>query len=50
MVAFIEDNWSLGRIGAGSTDASAGSLRNMLDFDRPHAERLFLDPVTGEHR
>jgi len=43
---FIEDNWGLGRIGGGSSDATAGTLLNMFDFSyRNH--RLFLDPSTG---
>jgi phospholipase C len=50
VVRFIEDNWNLGRIGGGSTDASAGTLTNMLDFNGPKADRLFLDPNTGERR
>jgi len=45
---FIEDNWRLGRIGAGSADAFAGTLDNMFDFGRPHASRLTLDPSTGQ--
>ena len=48
VVTFIEDNWDLGRIGNGSTDATAGSLRNMFDFDNhERVDRLFLDPMTG---
>jgi phospholipase C len=47
----IEDNWYLGRIGSGSTDAIAGSLANMFDFDRDSRNRgdrrLILDPQTG---
>ena len=48
ILRFIEDNWSLGRIGSGSADAVAGPINNMFDFDTPQFERLFLDPVTGE--
>jgi len=45
---FIEDNWNLGRIGNGSTDAIAGTLNGMFDFDsRPENHRLILDPQTG---
>src|SRR5208282_5299113 len=33
-IRFIEDNWNLGRIGNGSTDAIAGSIMGMLDFNR----------------
>ena len=48
ILRFIEDNWDLGRIGGGSTDAIAGTLNNMFDFgDGPHANRLILDPQTG---
>src|ERR1700754_2162970 len=32
ILKFIEDNWSLGRIGDQSFDARAGSLGNMFDF------------------
>lgn len=49
ILRFVEDNWSLGRIGNGSTDAIAGRLDNMFDFDgRPRAGRLILDPNTGQ--
>lgn len=45
---FIEDNWNLGRIGKGSTDAIAGTLNGLFDFDdEPNAQRLILDPQTG---
>ena len=52
ILRFIEDNWDLGRIGNGSTDAIAGTLNAMFDFgdDRrgDHARRLILDPATGQ--
>ena len=49
ILRFVEDNWLGGkRIGQGSTDAIAGTINNMFDFDRPAFERLFLDPITGE--
>ena len=52
ILRFIEDNWSLGRIGGGSFDARAGSLSNMFTFgsegDSHGANKLFLDPTTGE--
>jgi phospholipase C len=49
ILRFIEDNWQLGRIGNGSFDAIAGSLRQMFDFDREsRAPRLFLDELTGQ--
>ena len=51
ILRFIEDNWSLGRIGNQSFDAIAGSLNNLFSFGRERderANRLFLDPSTGE--
>ncbi|TMD00330.1 MAG: phospholipase, partial [Chloroflexi bacterium] len=48
ILRFIEDNWSLGRIGNQSFDALAGSLGNMFDFsNHRNSGRLFLDPSTG---
>src|SRR5712664_1105744 len=48
ILRFIEDNWDLGRIGSGSTDAIAGTLNNMFDFgDGPRAHTLILDAQTG---
>jgi phospholipase C len=49
ILAMIEDNWSLGRIGSGSADEFAGSLDNMFDFHaKPDTKPLMLDPDTGE--
>ena len=51
VIRFIEDNWNTGRIGGGSFDAIAGSLRNMFDFDdrvNPEGRELLLDPSTGQ--
>ena len=57
ILRFIEDNWSLGRIGDQSFDALAGSLSNLFTFSQargsdnargPRAHRLFLNPQTGE--
>src|SRR4029077_14496807 len=50
ILSFIEGNWQLGRIGGGSTDAGAGSLGNMFDFNPndPRAPKLTLDETTGE--
>jgi phospholipase C len=45
---FIEDNWSLGRIGNQSFDALSNTLLNMFDFTGKPAPKLFLDPSTGE--
>jgi phospholipase C len=48
ILRFIEDNFGLGRIGSGSFDGVTNSLGGLFDFSRPHADRLFLDPVTGQ--
>ncbi|HWB33277.1 MAG TPA: alkaline phosphatase family protein [Acidobacteriaceae bacterium] len=50
IIRFIEDNWSLGRIGNGSTDTIAGTLDGMFDFSGHDAggHVLFLNPNTGE--
>jgi phospholipase C len=48
ILRFIEDNWSLGRIGNQSFDALAGPLDNMFDFNnKGPSHKLFLDPATG---
>ncbi len=49
VVRFIEDNWLHGkRLGAGSFDATSGSLAGMFDFKaQPHLAPLFLDATTG---
>ncbi len=45
---FIEDNWSLGKIGDGSFDATAPALDDLFAFggagDTP---KVFIDPATG---
>lgn len=43
ILKFIEDNWSTGRIGDGSFDASAGSLDSAFDFRRPNDTQLVLN-------
>jgi phospholipase C len=50
IVRFIEDNWSLGRIGNDSADASSGSLLNAFDFNQSygHAPAIILNDTTGE--
>lgn len=48
VLRFIEDNWSLPRIGGGSFDALAGSLNGMFDFTHRISARLILNPATGE--
>ncbi|PZR87645.1 MAG: phospholipase, partial [Candidatus Nephthysia bennettiae] len=50
ILRFIEDNWNLGRVGAGSADATAGTLAGMFDFARPNARPLILDTSTGQPR
>jgi phospholipase C len=49
VVRFIEDNWLDGRrIGGGSLDADAGSIKDMFDFGPGRrAKELLLDPSTG---
>jgi len=47
ILRFIEDNWSLGRIGGGSSDAIAGSLMGMFNFTNPTAKAVYLDPTMG---
>jgi phospholipase C len=46
-IRFIEDNWSLGRIGGGSFDEIAGSVLNMFDFGHLHAAPVLLNPNSG---
>lgn len=48
ILRFIEDNWNLGRIGDQSFDALAGSLNNLFEFRHGRADRLILDPITGQ--
>jgi phospholipase C len=49
VLRFIEDNWGLGRIGNQSSDAIAGSLSGLFDFNPHHARapKLILNSVTG---
>ncbi len=48
VLRFIEDNWGLGRLGNGSTDAIAGTLNGLFDFTSgKKAPKLKLDPTTG---
>ena len=49
---FIEDNWSLGRIGGGSFDAIASPINAMFNFSNPNGpppntNAPILSPVTG---
>jgi len=48
VLKFIEDNWSLGRIGNGSFDASAGRLNGFFNFSDPDfSNKIILNPTTG---
>jgi phospholipase C len=48
VLRFIEDNWTLGRIGDFSFDERAGSLLGFFNFrEGPRHERVILDPATG---
>jgi phospholipase C len=47
ILRFIEDNWSLGRIGDNSADEYAGTLMNMFKLTNPPAAAVILDPATG---
>jgi phospholipase C len=49
ILRFIEDNWSLGRIGDNSTDAIAGPINGMFNFGSGAgtAQATILDPATG---
>jgi phospholipase C len=48
ILKFIEDNWSLGRIGDSSFDAGAGSLDGLFDFGNGGSTaKLILDASTG---
>jgi phospholipase C len=50
ILLFIEQNWNLGFIGGGSSDAIAGTIDNMFNFapsTPPNATPLILSPVSG---
>jgi phospholipase C len=48
ILRFVEDNWLHGKRIAGSFDALAGPLDNMLDLKKPKAGKLILDEATGQ--
>ena len=48
ILRFIEDNWSLGRIGNQSLDVLAGSILGHFDFTASHPKPVILDPTSGE--
>jgi phospholipase C len=47
ILRFIEDNWSLGRLGDQSFDARAGSLTDLFAFSAPNSTPFLLDAATG---
>jgi hypothetical protein len=47
VLRFIEDNWSLGRIGGNSLDVAAGLLNGMFNFKTAAAPAVILDPAMG---
>jgi phospholipase C len=48
ILKFVEDNWSLGRIGDNSTDAIAGPINGMFNFGNGgSAPAVILDPNMG---
>jgi phospholipase C len=49
IIKFVEQNWSLGSIGAGSEDVDSGSVDNMFEFgNAQRAPQITLDETTGE--
>ena len=49
VIHFIENNWLGGeRLGGGSFDSIAGTIRSMFDFTQPRQTKLILSPSTGE--
>jgi phospholipase C len=48
VVRFIEDNFQLPQIGNGSFDELAGTLLNSFDFKEKRAEKVLLNPSTGQ--
>jgi phospholipase C len=50
ILRFVEDNWSLGRIGGGSLDALANPITSMFNFTQPTPQNTnlpILSPITG---
>ncbi len=47
ILRLIEDNWGVGRIGDGSADAWAGSMRGLFSFDESQAPQVILDETNG---
>jgi phospholipase C len=50
ILRFIEDNWSLGRLGGGSFDSLANPITSMFNFTQgtpQNANLPILSPITG---
>jgi phospholipase C len=50
VLRFIEDNWSLGRLGGGSFDALANPITSMFNFTQSAPQNtglLILSTTTG---
>ncbi|WP_285725551.1 phospholipase C [Psychromicrobium xiongbiense] len=47
VLRFIEDNWSTGRLGDFSADATSGSLSNMFNFNHQRDIKLLLNVNNG---
>src|SRR6202012_2627389 len=49
IIKFVEQDWSLGSIGAGSEDVDSGSVDNMFEFgNAQRAPEVLLNAETGE--
>jgi phospholipase C len=49
ILKFVEQNWSLGSIGAGSEDVDSGSVDNMFEFgNAQRAPKVILNETSGE--
>jgi phospholipase C len=49
IIKFVEQNWSLPSIGAGSEDVDSGSVDNMFEFgNAQRAPQITLNETTGE--
>jgi phospholipase C len=49
IIKFVEQNWSLGSIGAGSEDVDSGTVDNMFEFgNAQRAPQLILNEASGE--
>ncbi|MEH0109767.1 alkaline phosphatase family protein [Tersicoccus sp. MR15.9] len=47
ILRFIEDNWSTGRVGDASADATAGSLSAMFNFHHERRDQVLLNEENG---